>query len=222
MLAVVLVLGASSSPASGKLFLAGGGTTPPELVRRFIETCGPEGMIVVLPLASEAARGEGSVELLKEHGAKRVIQFAVASPTDQDRDGLARTLREARGIWMPGGIQSRIIERLGLAWARREIGRRVREGMNVYGTSAGAMAASRSMILGPGPKPETAETGPGLGLTSWVIDTHFGQRKREGRLRDALRITGRTRGLGIDERSWVLLQEDRILETHGGVLKIEL
>ncbi|RYG71364.1 hypothetical protein EON77_12970, partial [bacterium] len=153
---------------SGGLYLAGGGTTPPELVDRFLSACGKDGKIVVLPLASETANGDGSVALLKEHGAQNVVQFAVAAPTDADRARLATMLDGARGVWMPGGIQSRIRDRLGLAWARHVIGARVHAGLNVYGTSAGAMIVSRTMIEGPGPGPDTAITGPGLGLTDWV------------------------------------------------------
>lgn len=58
------------------------------------------------------------------------------------------------------------------------------------------MVCSATMILDPG---KAAETGPGFGLTTWMIDTHFKQRNREGRLRDALRQTGLKRGVGIDK-----------------------
>ena len=81
---------------------------------------------------------------------------------------------------MPGGVQGRIVERLGKAWCDANLRPLLAKGVDFYGTSAGSMVCSATMILGPGPKPDTAETGPGLGLTTWVVDTHFKQRKPRG------------------------------------------
>jgi cyanophycinase len=208
---------------SGKLFLAGGGTTPPEIVDRFIKECGgPNGLIVVIPLASaEPEKSLGSVELLKEHGAKNLAFFGKSKPTETDLEELKAHLQMAKGIWMGGGVQERIVQRLGKPWIDANLVPLVKKGLHVYGTSAGSMVCAEVMITGPGKEPDTAETGPGLGLTTWVIDTHFGQRKREGRLRHALKTTERTRGIGINEREWIVIQDDKIIEKHGEPLVIE-
>jgi cyanophycinase len=209
--------------AGGKLFLAGGGTTPPELVDRFIKECGgPDGLIVVMPLASaEPETTKGSVELLQEHGARNTFFFGRSKPTPADLDELKTKLQTAKGIWMPGGVQERIVQRLGKPWIEKNLVPLVKKGLHVYGTSAGAMVCAEVMITGPGKEPNTAETGPGLGLTTWVVDTHFAQRNREGRLRHALKTTGRPRGVGINEREWLVIQDDEIVETHGTPLVIE-
>jgi cyanophycinase len=209
---------------SGKLFLAGGGKTPPELVDRFIQHCGgPSALIVVMPLASaEPEKGIGSVKLLEEHGAKNTYFFAKAQPTPADLDELKSKLAVAKGVWMPGGVQSRIVDRLGKGWIDENVRPLLKTGLNFYGTSAGAMVCAEVMITGPGKEPDTAETGPGMGLTSWVVDTHFAQRKREGRLRHALKTTGRDRGVGINEREWLVIQEDEIVEVHGTPTIVDL
>jgi cyanophycinase len=219
----MVALLAMNAPAEpGLMFLAGGGRTAPELVRRFVAECDEgRGLIVVLPLAAAEPDGRSSEALLKEHGAQRTVIFAKAQPTPKDLEELRQTLQDARGIWMAGGVQGRIVERLTLPWIEANLRPLYGRGLHVYGTSAGAMVLAETMILGPGKEPNTSEVGPGMGLTSWVIDTHFRERNREPRLRHALRITGKTRGLGIDERDWVVMRGDRILEVHGSPTLIE-
>jgi cyanophycinase len=209
---------------SGKLFLVGGGGTPPEIVIRFIEEAGgPNGLIVVMPLPSaEPEKSTGSVSLLERHGAKNLYLFAHSKPEQKHLDELKGKLKDARGVWIPGGVQSRLIERLGKEWVDENLAPLVKKGVNFYGTSAGAMLCSHPMITGPGSEPDTARTGPGMGLTSWLIDTHFGERNREGRLRHAMAATGARKGLGLNEKDWVVIQDDKILEVHGKPMMIEL
>jgi cyanophycinase len=207
---------------SGRLFLVGGGSTPAAVRERFIAECGgPDAKIIVLPLASAEPDGASSVRALEQSGARNVVLFNKANPTDADREELKRHLEDVRGIWMPGGVQSRIVERLGKAWLDENFKPLLARGVHFFGTSAGAMVCSDPMITGPGSEPDTARTGPGLGLTTWVIDSHFRERNREGRLRHALKTTGMTRGIGINEREWVVIENDKIIEIHGDPLIID-
>lgn len=199
----------------GKLFLAGGGSTPSEIVDAFYAACGDKSAkIVVLPLASETPDG-GSRDFLNQHGGTNVALFDKANPTPEDLAGLKKELSDAKGVWMPGGVQERFIQRLGRAWIDANLTPLLAKGVNFYGTSAGSMVCSSTMITGPGKDPDTAETAPGFGLTSWVIDTHFKQRHREGRLRDALQKTGQKKGVGINESEWIVIWQDVIVEQHG-------
>lgn len=202
---------------AGRLFLAGGGTTPPEIVRAFLSACGgKDARIVVLPLAAEdPLDGKSSEEFLKGFGATNTTLFAKDHPTPDDLAALSRELQTAKGVWMPGGVQDRFITRLGRAWIDANLVPALRRGVNFYGTSAGAMVCSATMITGPGKAPDTAETAPGFGLTSWIVDTHFKQRHRAGRLRDALKTTGLPKGVGINESEWIVISNDVIVEQHG-------
>lgn len=200
---------------SGRLFLSGGGTTSPEIVEAFFRACGgKDARVLVLPLASESPDAD-SQDFLKEHGATNTVLFAKATPTSDDLANLKESLDASKGVWMPGGVQGRFIDRLGKTWCDANLKPLLKRGVNFYGTSAGAMVCAETMILGPGAAPDTAETGPGFGLTSWVIDTHFRERKREGRLRDALRTKGLKKGVGINEREWIVIWNDVIVEQHG-------
>lgn len=199
----------------GSLFLSGGGTTPPEIVEAFFKACGGKSArVIVLPLASEKPDG-GSEEFLKEHGATNTFLFAKAQPTANDLKMLRKEFGRAKGIWMPGGVQERYIQRLGKAWCDANLKPLLEKGVNFYGTSAGSMVCSEIMITGPGKEPDTAETAPGFALTNWVIDTHFKQRNREGRLQHALKTTGLKKGVGINEREWIVIRSDKIVEQHG-------
>lgn len=204
----------------GLLFAVGGGPTPPAVVRRFLVECGgSQARVLVLPLTREdpAASGPASVELLEENGAKNVRMFAVGQPTAADLVRLAAEIADARGIWIPGGDQSLLIERLGIDFVRAHLQGAYRRGVHFFGTSAGAMLMSHPMITGNGDLPGTATTGPGMGLTPWLIDSHFRERNRERRLRHAMAALNNTRAIGLSERSWVVLRGPEILERHGDV-----
>lgn len=210
----------------GLLYAAGGGTTSEELAKSFIAACGgPEAKIIILPQAGQnpgASETNGSKTFLEKHGAKSVEVFKVTQPTKDDLRILSEMLKDVKGIWVPGGQQGRIIERFTKEWLDRNLKPLLAKGVNFYGTSAGAMVMSDPMIYGPGPEPDTSRTGPGMGLTKWVIDTHFTQRKREPRLRFALKQAGARFGIGINEREWVVIRNDEIIEKHGTPKVIEL
>jgi cyanophycinase len=221
MILASLICAAAFAP--GKLFLAGGGSTPTEIPKRFIAECGgPEASIIVLPQsAADASKSTSSEDFLKEHGAKNVWTFRSNEVTADQRADLELRLQKAKGVWVGGGVQGRFVQRFGKKWLHEFLKPLVKSGMHYYGTSAGAMVCSDPMIEGPGEKTGTARTGPGIGLTKWVIDTHFKDRNREPRLRHALESTAQKFGLGINERGWVVIQGDRILEKHGEPLIIE-
>lgn len=208
----------------GLLFAVGGGSTPAAVVRRFLVECGgSQARVLVLPLTREdpAASGPGSVELLQVNGAKNVVMFAVRQPSPADRAVLAGQIAKARGIWIPGGDQTLLMQRLGEEFVRQHLRPAYLRGVNFFGTSAGAMLMSHPMITGNGDSPGTATTGPGMGLTPWLIDSHFRERNREPRLRHAMAALGNGRGIGLSEQAWVVLRGSEILEKHGDVSVIE-
>jgi cyanophycinase len=98
--------------------------------------------------------------------------------------------------------------------------RRNREGLHVAGTSAGAAFISTHMIAlgndGPTPKFGMVTLSPGLGLTDYVIvDQHFRQRNRLGRLLAAIAYNPSRIGLGIDEDTAAFIAPDDTLTVYG-------
>lgn len=124
-------------------------------------------------------------------------------------------LRQAGAIWFTGGDQSRITTLLlredgGDTAMLSAIRERLEAGAVVGGTSAGAAIMSSPMItqgdslaaLLPGTPGEPLQFGGGLGFASdALVDQHFGERARLGRLAAALTDARQPHriGFGIDE-----------------------
>jgi cyanophycinase len=80
------------------------------------------------------------------------------------------------------------------------------KGMTIGGTSAGAMMMSSSTLLSGAsdnaPKLGSIEVAPGMELLERsIIDTHFSQRGRHGRLLSSVAHNPQVLGIGIDERT---------------------
>ena len=93
-------------------------------------------------------------------------------------------------------------------------------GVHVAGTSAGAAFTSEHMIAcgdeGPTPRAGMVSLAPGLGLTNRVIvDQHFRQRDRIGRLLAALAFNPFAVGVGVDEDTAAFIGPDETLEVVG-------
>ncbi len=205
------------TPALGLLFLAGGGTTSPEVARAFLDAAGRERLIIVIGQArQDPARASGSHDFLIQHGAKFVVVWPWTNPTDEDRDQAEEMLKQAGGIWIPGGDQNLVLDRFGTDWCRRVFGEARRRGTAFFGTSAGAMLMSDQMIAGYGESQQTAEIRRGFGLIDITVDTHFSQREREPRLRFSLKQTGVKTGIGLDENEWVMIDSDNKIHPGQG------
>ena len=93
-------------------------------------------------------------------------------------------------------------------------------GVTVGGTSAGASILSEHMIAfgseGSSPRASSVRLAPGLGLTNrFVIDQHFRQRDRLGRLTAALAYNPFAIGIGLDEDTAAFISPDDTLEVEG-------
>ena len=120
----------------------------------------------------------------------------------------------------PGGSQLRLAALLGgtpVAKLLRELNAK---GVHICGTSAGASFLSEHMIAfgeeGPTPIAGNVRLAPGLGLTNrFIIDQHFRQRDRLGRLTSALAYNPFAIGIGLDEDSAAFISPDNVLEVGG-------
>jgi len=191
------------------------------ILRRFFELSGGEkGKILVIPTASELAdTGPRYVEIFEEMGAKSKFM-----PIDEREDcfnqEIIDLLHKSTGIFITGGNQLRLSTILGGTPVAKLIRSMNAEGVNVAGTSAGAAIISEHMIAGgrtgPTPVEDGATMAPGLGLTNKVIiDQHFRQRDRIGRLLTALSYNPFISGLGIDEDTAAFIGPDGVLEVVG-------
>ena len=121
---------------------------------------------------------------------------------------------------MTGGNQLRLSTTLGGTPLAQLIRRRNAAGMHVAGTSAGAAFMAEHMIAGGDegatPSPDMVTMAPGLGLTnSFIIDQHFRERDRLGRLLTALAYNPFAVGIGLDEDTAAFIRPGETLEVLG-------
>lgn len=139
----------------------------------------------------------------------------VDSATASGIDKAVEQLGEADLIWFPGGDQNRLMRRLNNAGIAELIRQRHRDGCVVGGTSAGAAVMSERMITGEADLESIRRGGTQLagGLGLWpgvIVDQHFLKRRRFNRLYSAILDRPALVGVGIDERTAVIVSGDRI------------
>jgi cyanophycinase len=128
-------------------------------------------------------------------------------------------------VFFTGGDQRRIADLIRGSALHGVLLERRAAGLAVAGTSAGAMAASRVMLTGgPGVEPHRQDVlglSPGLGLIDGVVvDSHFAERGRFGRLLAAVARRADLLGLGIDEDTAAIVEGDRFRVVGAGAVHV--
>lgn len=189
---------------------------------KFVELSGgADADIIVVPTASRLeTTGPDYNDIFRELGAGQVEFLPIASREDCDNPEYVEMLDRATGIFMTGGNQLRLSTILGGTDVAQKIRRCNASGVPVAGTSAGASIMSEHMVAGGDSNSAPAEgainLAPGMGLTNAVIiDQHFTQRNRMGRLLSASAYNPFLIGLGIDEDTAAFINSDDVLEVVG-------
>ena len=193
------------------------------ILSRFVALAGGvDATIAVVSTASSLGleAGERYKAVFGELGVARVrLLHAVTRPQANAEDA-AIAVRDATGIFLTGGNQLRLSSTLGGTRLADGILERFRHGAVVAGTSAGASAMSSHMIAfgasGATPKHRMAQISAGLGvLPGVIIDQHFQQRNRLGRLLSLIAQNPSLLGLGVDEDTAGVVGPDGVLEVIG-------
>jgi cyanophycinase len=137
-----------------------------------------------------------------------------------DDPDAASKLAGAGGLFISGGSQNRFMERVPPA-VREGIRALWRGGGVVAGTSAGASVLSSAMLArGPAeetPAPDEVDLAEGLGLLEGaIVDQHFSERGRIGRLVAAVAQRRDLLGVGIDEDTALIVERGRMLALGAG------
>jgi cyanophycinase len=170
----------------------------------------------VIPTASHLPDiGRHYCEVFRALGADSAFELPFATRADGSRPDYLERLESASAVFLTGGNQLRLSTLLGGTAAVRTLRRLNAEGVVVAGTSAGAAALCEHMIAygseGPTPRGGMVSLAPGFGLVnSLIIDQHFRQRDRLGRLLTALAYNPYEIGLGLDEDTAVIIENLRI------------
>jgi cyanophycinase len=192
------------------------------ILERFVRCSGGrDADIVVIPTASRLHEtGTRYERLFKDIGAARVDVMDFDTRRDCQEAGRLQRLEEASGIFFTGGNQLRLTTLLGGTPVAKLVRTRNASGVSVGGTSAGASILSEHMIAfgdeGSSVISGSVRLAPGLGLTNrFIIDQHFRQRDRLGRLLTALAYNPFAIGIGLDEDTAAFIGPDETVEVEG-------
>ncbi|MEM7167021.1 MAG: cyanophycinase [Planctomycetota bacterium] len=198
-----------------------------EVLRRFTEVCGADSArIVIIPTASRLdSTGPRYEEVFLDMGVAAARSLPIETRADCQQDEYLHALDEADGVFMTGGNQLRLSTTLGGTPFAKRLLERHGEGMHVAGTSAGAAILAEHMIAfgdeGSTPRCDMVTLAPGLGLThGFIIDQHFRQRDRLGRLLTALSYNPSFVGIGLDEDTSAVIDGQRLEVCGTGAITV--
>ncbi|MEO5884063.1 MAG: cyanophycinase [Candidatus Limnocylindrales bacterium] len=183
---------------------------------------GREAKVAVISTASSLGleAGERYKQVLGDLGVSRVHTIHAVTRAQANDEANALSIRDATGIFLTGGNQLRLSSTIGGTRLADAILEQFRLGAVVAGTSAGASAMSSHMIAfgasGATPKHRMAQIAAGLGvLPGVIVDQHFQQRNRLGRLLSLIAQNPSLLGLGVDEDTAGVVGPDHIMEVIG-------
>lgn len=209
----------ASSETQGKLLIIGGAEDKEgdcKILREFLRCAGDTKARIVVMTAATSLPGEvgdNYIRVFERFGAEDVRVIDTQKPEDANNPDYLEAIEQATGIFFTGGEQARIISCLKDTILDAAMHKRYSEGIIIGGTSAGAAMMPDMMIIEgdseTNPRVNSVAMGPGMGfLPGVVIDQHFAQRGRLGRLVSALLLQPAVLGFGIDENTAILVSGD--------------
>lgn len=199
-----------------------------QILREFLRRAGgTKAHIVIMTAATELPRevGENYIRVFERLGADKVRIIDTETREDASSSTALEAVNDATGVFFTGGDQARITSILKDTQLDEAIHKRFAQGIVIGGTSAGAAVMPDKMIVEgdseTNPRIEVVDMGPGMGfLPGVVIDQHFSQRGRLGRLISALLQEPADLGFGIDENTAMVVTDNQIEVIGEGAVTI--
>lgn len=201
---------------SGAVIAIGGAedkTGPCRVLREFVKLSGgSKARLLVITVASEdKSTGRFYTKVFRKLGAARVHVIDVLDREGERAKKALDELETSTGVFFTGGSQLALTTMLGGTRLDRRLHERSDNGLVIGGTSAGAAFMSDTMIMQGtsriNPRKGVVDLHPGLEFVRGaIIDTHFSERGRHGRLLTAVAENPRDLGLGIDEDTAALFR----------------
>ncbi|MBZ4647010.1 MAG: cyanophycinase [Petroclostridium sp.] len=210
----------------GNLIIIGGAEDKKNecsILKKVVEIAGGENArLVVLTTATQLPQevGQQYREVFTRLGVKDIAILNIDSRDDANQSQNTEIIRNATTIFFTGGDQLRISSILGGTLVNQALHDAYRKGVLIVGTSAGASVMSSTMIV-EGSNNEAArkctlKMAPGLGLLEEaIIDQHFDQRGRIGRLLCGIAQNPYMLGIGIDEDTAIRVYPEDYFEVIG-------
>jgi cyanophycinase len=215
----------------GLLFVIGGGEDKEgdcTILAEFVRFAGGnKARLVVMTVATDEPEevGREYQKVFRRLGVKSARVVDVSARSDASDKKLLAALKQATGIFFTGGDQLHVTSLIGGSEMDLLLHQLYERGVVIGGTSAGAAMMSNSMIIGgtpeENPKVGAVEIGPGMDLiVGAVIDTHFSQRGRFGRLLTAIAHYPQDLGLGLDEKTAMIVNRNEFEVAGEGAVTV--
>ena len=193
-----------------------------EILKTVAERVGSGKLVICTVATTEPAESFKEYrKIFQGLGVKRVEQLDIRIREEGYADKVVSVLDGATVVFFTGGDQLKITSQLGDSRVYQRVQEIFESGGTIAGTSAGASVMSETMLIS-GASDESHKLGsvlgmaPGLGLIhDVVIDQHFAERGRLGRLLAAITQNPRTLGVGIDENTAVVVTDGDFFEVVG-------
>ena len=188
-----------------------------EIFRQMVDLAGgSKARIVVVPTASESPgeRARDYQELFSAFNPEEIQTVHIGERTDAGSVELIKLIEETTLFMFAGGDQLRLSSLIGGTPLHRSLVERyLAGGCVVAGTSAGAAVIPEVMIFQNNRfrvfRKGGIEMTKGLGLIQdTIFDTHFVQRSRISRLVHSVATNPALLGLGIEENTGLLIEDE--------------
>jgi cyanophycinase len=185
------------------------------ILKAFAERVGA-GKLVLTAVASKEPHlyYEEYVRVLRACGIKHVHRLEINSREEAKKEGNIKILEDATAVFFTGGDQLKITSQIGDTPIFERLHQIYEEGGVLAGTSAGAAAMCETMLVSGESEQSNRiadlRMATGLGMIKGlVIDTHFAERGRLGRILGAVAQNPYNLGIGIDEDTCVMVEGDK-------------
>jgi cyanophycinase len=173
-----------------------------------------KGRLVIVTVATQLPEESANeyVSVFRDLGVKDLEVLDIRRREEAYDAERVQKMVGAQVVFFTGGDQLRITSQIGDSPVYRCMKEIFEAGGTIAGTSAGAAVMPATMLIS-GPSDESHEISalgmaPGLNLIdNVVVDTHFAERGRMGRLIGAVAQNPRNLGLGIDEDTAIVVED---------------
>jgi cyanophycinase len=218
-LSSLVALAAAASvvgPTNGTLVIVGGGLKDTNVLLKFVALAGGNSApIVLIPTANESDEFGTNwtyYEQLHDLGATNLTILHTRDHAVADSEKFVRPLQTARGVWIGGGRQWRLVDSYLHTRTQDELFKLLNRGGVIGGTSAGCSIQASYLVRGAreGNKIMMApgyEEGFGF-LRNTALDQHLLTRHRTNDLVAVIKKFPDLLGIGLDENTAIVVHGD--------------
>ena len=202
----------TTGPSSGSLVIVGGAMQDPGILQRFLDLAGGrDAPIVVIPTAGGGDDYDefySGLRAWRNQGATNLTVLHTNDRSEADSDAFIQAIREANGVWFPGGRQWRLADSYLDTKTEQELWNLLERGGVIGGSSAGATILGSYLARGDTRTNEImmGDHVEGFGfLSNSAIDQHLLRRNRQFDLVEVIEAHSELLGIGLDENTAIVV-----------------